>query len=210
MKYFTYIVAVDAGCAPNPFYGFCTLAICKPQIRDKAKVGDWVVGLGSKSLNCRGHLIYAMRIKETMTFDKYWKDKRFSKKKPNKKSIKEKCGDNIYYKGRNGRYKQVLNYCHEKGDKRHDTKTENVLISDYFFYFGKNHIVLPEIFKKSINKKLRNYQYKGLEKAGGELINCLKKRYKKGRCNNTPIDYEKIKNECVVSSRKTKKPPIKL
>ena len=32
MKLYSYIVARDFGFAPNPFYGFCTLATCKPKI----------------------------------------------------------------------------------------------------------------------------------------------------------------------------------
>lgn len=45
MKYFFYILKHDSGFAPNPFYGFCTLATCKPEIRKQAEVGDWIVGL---------------------------------------------------------------------------------------------------------------------------------------------------------------------
>ena len=49
MKLYSYIVARDFGFAPNPFYGFCTLATCKPKIREHASVGDWVVGTGARS-----------------------------------------------------------------------------------------------------------------------------------------------------------------
>jgi hypothetical protein len=44
---FTYCIPYDDGAAPNPFWGLCTLAICKPSIRRVAKEGDWVVGTGS-------------------------------------------------------------------------------------------------------------------------------------------------------------------
>lgn len=40
MKLFSYIVTHDAGFAPNPFWGYCTLACCKPAIRRTANVGD--------------------------------------------------------------------------------------------------------------------------------------------------------------------------
>ena len=30
---FSYVVATDSGFAPNPFFGLCTLACCKPAIR---------------------------------------------------------------------------------------------------------------------------------------------------------------------------------
>ena len=42
MKYFAYILKLDSGFAPNPFYKFCTLATCKPETRKQAEVGDWI------------------------------------------------------------------------------------------------------------------------------------------------------------------------
>ena len=49
MNIYSYIVRYDSGFAPNPFYGYCTLANCKPIIRGHAQVNDWVVGTGSAS-----------------------------------------------------------------------------------------------------------------------------------------------------------------
>lgn len=40
MKLFSYVVAREYGFAPNPFFGWCTLATCKPKIRVTAEVGD--------------------------------------------------------------------------------------------------------------------------------------------------------------------------
>ena len=77
----------DAGFAPNPFWGYCTLATCKPKVRLRAEVGDWIVGMGSKVLEKRygiGYfkLIYAMRVDEKLTFEQYSKDPRFRDKIP--------------------------------------------------------------------------------------------------------------------------------
>lgn len=47
MNLFSYIVARDYGFAPNPFPPYCTLATCKPGIRNSAQKGDWIIGLGS-------------------------------------------------------------------------------------------------------------------------------------------------------------------
>src|SRR5712671_5339411 len=33
MRLYSYVVARDFGFAPNPFFGVCTLATCKPDIR---------------------------------------------------------------------------------------------------------------------------------------------------------------------------------
>lgn len=50
---FSYILKIDDGAAPNPFWGQCTLTICKPKIRKTADNGDWLsvqVGIITKSL----------------------------------------------------------------------------------------------------------------------------------------------------------------
>ena len=50
MKLYSYIIKSDLGFSPNPFWGKCTLACCKPVIRKTAKPGDWVVGIRGKFL----------------------------------------------------------------------------------------------------------------------------------------------------------------
>ena len=102
-RIYSYVVRYDRGFAPNPFYGYCTLARCKPDIRRSAEVGDWVVGSASNDRSIRrgGHLVYAMRVTETTTFDGYAKDARFEAKTPFRLgSRKQNCGDNIYFETR--------------------------------------------------------------------------------------------------------------
>src|SRR5712672_36303 len=99
MRLYSYVVARDYGFAPNPFMGVCTLATCKPKIRAKAKIGDWVVGTGVASRKRSGRLVYAMRVSAAMTFNEYWNDPRFQDKKPNMRGSKKQAfGDNIYSK----------------------------------------------------------------------------------------------------------------
>ena len=78
-RLFTYVVAHDTGFAPNPFHGFCTLAVCKPRIRKGAKIGDWIIGTGSgaKGKGREGNIVFAMRVTEDMAFDQYWNDPSF-------------------------------------------------------------------------------------------------------------------------------------
>ncbi len=67
---FSYCIPYDDGAAPNPFWGLCTLAICKPGIRRVAKEGDWVVGTGSVNSpagDASGKVVYAMRVTQKMT-----------------------------------------------------------------------------------------------------------------------------------------------
>ena len=102
-RLFTYIVAHDIGFAPNPFFSYCTLATCKPGIRKGAVIGDWIAGVGSKKKRQYGRLVYAMEVEETLSFDEYWRDPRFQRKKPNRVgSLKQRYGDNIYHRAADG------------------------------------------------------------------------------------------------------------
>ena len=72
MKLFSYVVARDFGFAPNPFYGICSLATCKPRIRCAANVGDWIVGTGSKKRGRQNFFVYVMRVTDSYTYNEYW------------------------------------------------------------------------------------------------------------------------------------------
>lgn len=80
LELFSYVIARDYGFAPNPFFGCCTLATCKPNIRRVAEIGDWIVGTGSAARKRKGFLIFAMCVNETMQFNEYWEDPRFQQK----------------------------------------------------------------------------------------------------------------------------------
>lgn len=137
-------MARDYGFAPNPFFGVCTLATCKPRIRRTAQIGDWIVGTGSKQHNREKHMVYAMRVTGDMTIEEYWADPRFQTKKPNLRGSKKQAfGDNIYSRCSNtGLWCQVD--CHHSfydGSPNDsnivaDTGTDRVLFSDDFVYWG--------------------------------------------------------------------------
>lgn len=151
MKLFAYVVARDFGFAPNPFGGICTLATCKPGIRETADVDDWIIGIGSKRHGASGRLIYAMKVSEKMTYNEYWTAPIFRKKRPYMNgSLKQTYGDNIYYYDEKVNEWQQANSHHSLEDGsvnelnlNRDTKSNHVLIADYFFYFGKNHVAIP-------------------------------------------------------------------
>ena len=147
----SYIISRDYGFAPNPFHGFCTLATCKPRIRKRAAIGDWVIGTGGVDLKLSGRLIYAMRVTETKPFQQYWDDPRFCIKKPRFDSGRSLAyGDNIYHKDVDtGDWIQVNSH-HTYPDGRiginnlnTDTEVDRVLISDDFVFFGEKAPQIP-------------------------------------------------------------------
>jgi hypothetical protein len=154
LKLFSYVISRDYGFAPNPYGGFCTLATCKPEIRRSANIGDWIVGFGSVKTVAAKKLVYAMKISEKMTFDQYWVDPRFSCKKPVFTKSRRFCyGDNIYHHNENQDWIQENSH-HSNLDGtinmlnlNRDTKTNAVLISNNYFYWGNNACDIPETLK---------------------------------------------------------------
>ena len=98
MKMYTYVIPRDYGFAPNPYLGYCTLATCKPRIRKGAQIGDWIAAYGAADSGIRGKLVVLMKVEETLTFDEYWEDVRFLKKRPTfNRGMYRAYGDNIYH-----------------------------------------------------------------------------------------------------------------
>lgn len=213
--YFIYVLARDYGFAPNPFHGFCTLACCKPDIREHAQVGDWVIGLTSKKGSGCRYLLYALQVEEISNFTKYWKDSRFACKKPYiEGSLKYAYGDNIYHKDSKGNWIQEnSHHCDKsktkinKENRDRDTKSEKVLISRKFYYFGDKYmeahreLKLPNfnIFDSLSQKhqKLPNRNDIKNKKLNlvNKVISILEKqtKYKKGVCHGDPLKWSQHK-----------------
>ena len=162
---FAYAITRDFGFAPNPFHGICTLATCKPDVRKSAKVGDWVMGVGGSLLKpVKGKCICLMRVSEKMSFQDYWDDERFSIKKPSRNGSRvQMLGDNIYHKDDEGHWLQEDSH-HSNPDgspnlvnlRRDTRKTNQVLISDCFLYFGSQAIAID---LESIGyRRIRNFR----------------------------------------------------
>lgn len=152
MRLHSYVVRRDFGFAPNPFFGMCTLATCKPKIRAVAKIGDWVIGTGSKTNGREKHVVYAMRVTGAMTFEQYWTDPRFQQKKPNLRGSKKQAfGDNIYSRNpSSGQWFQLDSHHSLKDGSPNpdnieaDTGTNRILFSDDSVYWGGSGPKLPQ------------------------------------------------------------------
>jgi hypothetical protein len=157
---YVYVVDRDFGFAPNPFHGYCTLATCKPRIRKGARIGDWVMGVGGRRLRATGKCIFVMNISEICTFQDYWADTRFQIKKPVRNgSPVMMVGDNVYHKNETTRdwIQEDSHHSNTDGSTnmtnlKRDTQSDNVLISNHFFYFGS---AAPPVDLPSIDYKNR-------------------------------------------------------
>ena len=154
MALYSYVLDHDFGFAPNPFFGACTLATCKPQIRARASLYDYVMGTGCAKRGRSGRLVYMMRIDEITTYDAYWVDERFRRKRPSfGRGVAHAFGDNIYHRNAEGVWQQA-NSLHSFPDgtpnplnRDHDTHSDKVLIGREFVYFGGAGPMIPLEFR---------------------------------------------------------------
>jgi hypothetical protein len=155
LRLFSYVVARDYGFAPNPFFGVCTLATCKPGIRGAAALGDWVVGTGTSTRRRAGYLVFVMKVEEAMSFDEYWADPRFVQKRPNLHGSKKQAfGDNIYHRADPKAPWQQLDSHHSFVDGtpnsaniKNDTQANRILVSHDFAYWGGAGPRIPAKFR---------------------------------------------------------------
>ena len=132
-----------------------------PVIRRKAKIGDWIIGMGGGELKATGRCIYAMKVTRDLSFDQYWNAAEFFCKRPVRHgSRRTMVGDNVYRRDPQTKKWLQENCVHSQpnGEQdmpntRHDTQSDRVLISDEFYYFGSSAPAVP-------SKLLRKVGYK--------------------------------------------------
>jgi len=171
-RLYSYVLRIDDGAAPNPFWGLCTLTICKPAIRRTAHIGDWVVGTGSKIAKCSDgkihnfsdYIVYAMKISDIKSLCDYdnFCNITIPRKIPNwgANDWRQKIGDCIYDYS-NGDSPLLRLSVHDSSCRIRDLGGVNALISNEYYYFGEEAKRLPSYLRELIkinqgHKKIEN------------------------------------------------------
>lgn len=136
MKLLKYVMTSDAGLAPNPYFGICSLALCTPNhMNARISIDDWIVGHSCKATGNK--LIYAMRVTRVLTMPEYFAE--FPKKRPNPDGdVIEKCGDNLYDNS-SGKWRRLPSACHNEVGAFVKDQNKPVFLSggeESFWYFG--------------------------------------------------------------------------
>ena len=98
-----------------------------------------------------------MRVGETLSFDEYWDDPRFQNKRPNLRGSKKQAfGDNIYHRPSSSHdwIQEDSHHSHADGTQNprttaDDMKTNRILVSDDYIYFGGEGPELPLKFRSA-------------------------------------------------------------
>jgi len=145
-KIHMYTIVSDSGFAPHVKDGLLSLACCAGPTREHTDVGTHVMGVSAASMKgVKKHLpIYFMKVTKRITFEDYFENGKY-----------EGRVDNMYKKSEDGyerttskstkidnRYLKV----HENGED--PDKSEYVLLSDDFYYFG------DQCDEKELEKKM--------------------------------------------------------
>ena len=150
MILYSYCLRYDDGAAPNPYWGTCTLVICKPAIRRTARMNDWVVGLGSTNSplgDISASVVYAMKVTAIMTLKEYdaFCHQHLRNKIPDwsHREFARKVGDCIYEYSQRGK-PMLRPSVHNEGNRLTDLGGDNALLSNHFYYFGDKPLRLPK------------------------------------------------------------------
>lgn len=196
-----YVVSHDFGFAPNPFHRTCTLATCKPAIRSTAKLDDWIIGMGGRELDLIGHCLFAMRVTNTMTFDEYWTSPQYASKRPVRNgSRKLVVGDNIYHRCPASGAWQQADSVHSRADGtpepsnvKRDTRTNRVLISSNYFYFGRLAPLVPTQIISAVGFFNRRTHWVFEEREGQPFIRWLNENFSHqlNLVSGAPVDFHR-------------------
>jgi hypothetical protein len=166
-RLYSYVLRFDDGAAPNPFWGTCTLTICKPDIRRTARVGDWVIGTGSKNskindgktYDLSDSIVYAMKIQHIKTLEEY--DKFCRQDLQDKipawydQDWRKRMGDCIYDYSK-GAEPSVRKGVHNENSRKRDLSGKNALLSEHFYYFGEEARPIPNNLKGIIKRNQKH------------------------------------------------------
>lgn len=130
---YLYKMTTDNGGAPCVYTGVLSLAICKPQIRTSAKLGDWIVGFGGKSVpELKGRLIYIAKVTKVADNGTYYSENEY-RPRPDCVYSRDESG----YKWRDGSKYHGPDQLERDLGAPDSFGNARVLLSDVFVYSGK-------------------------------------------------------------------------
>jgi len=212
---FIYKLTTDNGAAPCIDDGLISLCICKPLIRQAAEKGDWIIGMGGKSVSeLKDRLIYIMQVKAVVEGGDYYAPGSKYEKRPDCIYKWDETGNKFIWK-KGAKY-------HSEKDLKHDLgsypeyKRARCLVGHKFVYFGYNkgpdivqitdiYNALPRGHKKNhdadIYDRLNCYIHWIMDEFGEGSHGNPTHSYKSKKCDGE--EYPVMKSSCGKSYEKS-------
>ena len=131
---FIYKLTADNGGAPAIKDNILSLCICKPRIRLSAEEGDWIIGMGGKSVpDLNNRVIYIAQVTNVIKGSNYYYTDTY-KDRPDR--IYELNGQKFNWK-KGSTYHSPDDLTHDLGEYPNYDRAI-CLTSDNFVYFGRN------------------------------------------------------------------------
>lgn len=168
----TYVIATNAGSAPNYDPPAVTLTVCKPRLRRKARTGELVLGFAGAALKPRSphSVVWAGIVSEILTLADYWHDPRFATKRPDRSDVP----DNFYAPDGRGGYRWQPNPVHGPDATTHDTGGRHALVFARAWRFGHLGPEIPESFGlRMIGSRRGERRHELTERDGRRLVAWL-------------------------------------
>lgn len=129
---YVYKLTTDNGGAPCVHEGLLSLAICKPHIRTNARMGDWIIGFGGKSVDeLKYKLIYIAKVTAIEEQGHYYRKDQYVDRPD---CVYQPAGNGFQY--RDGKkYHSAEHLTHDLGQAPTFERAVT-LLSDQFAYFG--------------------------------------------------------------------------
>lgn len=186
-RMYSYVVEHDYGLSPNPNGGFCTLAFCKfsedgirRNVVEMANVGDWIVGTGGNNPLSAGH---GKLVYAMVVTEKITLQDYFHDPR-----FKRRAGNEMHLAGSTDR---------------------SALISDHFFYFGRNapkfekrHLAYP-IEKRGPRHRSRSFTREFI----ADFVAWLEQNYTVGIHGEPCAECEEETETCETLRPRKKCPP---
>ena len=164
-----YLFKEVVGDETSPFIknNILSFGVCKPQIRKRCKVGDYIISTISKTLDRDNeyNIFSVFKVDEKLTYKEY-----FQKYK--------KRLDCIYHFDKNNNIYQIKNEIHDSSCINRDLSGEYVLISYNYWFFGKNSLEIPDNLQ-DIRIKQQGYKSTSIKSYFNIFLNFLN-QYKQG------------------------------
>lgn len=157
-----------------------------------------------------------MKVTDKLTFDQYWNSSRFAVKRPVRNgSVVMAVGDNIYHRNSCGAWIQADSHhslpdgTPDVSNLQRDTSADAVLLSDCFYYFGREAPTIPPKVLSDLGyKNIRDYRKFSLARVT-PLLDEVRRLGRRNYVLADPFDFERARSRFSAGTDRITDDPVR-